>query len=119
MNMTAIVTDQAARTVQLNVSFDPTLDGAAKPWRADWGDGTVTTYAAGTAQASRSYAADGTYVIEVQDMNGDTRTHQEVLVGTKPYPVWDPEKVQPTPAERQARQRRQIAAMGYAKRYIG
>jgi hypothetical protein len=118
--MSAIVTDLAARTVTVNVSFDPTLDGANKPWRIDWGDGSaIQSFAVGAVQAVKSYAADGNYIIEVQDLNGDTRLHQQVLLGNEPYPVWDPEKVQPTPAERQARKRQQIAAMGYAKRYIG
>jgi hypothetical protein len=117
--MSAIVTDQTARTVSVNVTFDPVLDGADKPWKVDWGDGTVQSIAVGTHQGTHSYAADGEYIVETQDLNGDTRLHQRVLVGNEPFPVWDPEKVQPTPAERQARKRQQIAAMGYAKRYIG
>jgi hypothetical protein len=118
--MTAVVTDEVARAVQVTVTFDPLLDGAAgKPWVIDWGDGTVTSYTAATTVVNRNYAKDGNYVIQVQDMNGDTRTHENVLVGDMPYPVWDPQKVQPTPAERQARKREQIAAIGYAKRYIG
>jgi PKD repeat protein len=115
-----VVLDQTARSVKITVNFTLAGDGATgKPWKADWGDGRMNTYAAATKTVTQTYAKDGSYRIEVQDLNGDTRTHREVTVGKEPYKTYDPEKILPTMNERYQREAAKAGRMGYAKRYIG
>lgn len=66
-----------------NVTF---VQPGGQPWRIDWGDGTISSFAAGQANASHTYSVIGPHEITV--VSDGVSITENVFAGD--YPAWDP-----------------------------
>jgi hypothetical protein len=105
MKVTLSVPDKVAapRTARATWSFVAAYESVSQVVRIDWGDGTpLEQIAAGTLTRDHVYPRDDNYVVVV--WGNDVSASDQITVGNRPVPFFDPNRNPTTIEQRQKRE---------------